>query len=205
MITVEVDINIEFIEIAPSTSMAVALSTVDLDFEGFVNWRGRRWWRWWGRRSGSTGPDDTMVDMPVVGNNLLDDRRANFWLRRWRRWWRRWGWRGGRSRSSLFLASDDDFVSYDFAVLGWGFGARTADDKLLALSGDQVAAVTGWGWKAPLTTSNCQGTPFSARVSAITAVLSALCMNLKVAVVLLEADGAPLSRHVPTVAADFTA
>jgi hypothetical protein len=36
LVAVEVDINIELLEVAPSTSTAVALSSVDLNLEGFV-------------------------------------------------------------------------------------------------------------------------------------------------------------------------
>lgn len=32
----------------------------------------------------------TMVDVSVVCDDLLDDRRADFWLWSWRRWWGRW-------------------------------------------------------------------------------------------------------------------
>jgi hypothetical protein len=147
-----------------------------------------------------------MVNVPVMCDDLLDNRRTDLWLRGWRRWWRRRGWRGRGSGCSLLLASDDDFVSYDLSVVLRGrFGAWTADNELLTLPSDQVAAVACWGRKTPLATSNSQGAPLSACVPAIAAELSAVGANLKVAVTLLEADGASLSRDVPAVAADFAA
>ena len=58
----------------------------------------------------------TVVDVPVVGDDLLDDRRPDLWLRRW--WWGWWGWRGLRRRRALFHAANDYFVLDDFALAG---------------------------------------------------------------------------------------
>ena len=147
-----------------------------------------------------------MVDVPVVSDDLLDDRRPDFWLWSWRRrWGRRRGRRRGR-RSALLFESDDDFVSNDFpVVLWWGLGARAADDKLLALPGNQLTTRAHGGWQAPLAAANRQRTSLSARVSAVTAKFPAVCTELKVAVVLLEADRASFSRDVAAVAAHFAA
>lgn len=83
-----------------------------------------------------------MVNVSVMCDDLLDDRGSDLRLRSWRWGWRRRGWRGRRSGCSLLFAADDDLVSYDFAVVLRGrLGAWTADDKLLALPGDQIAAV----------------------------------------------------------------
>jgi hypothetical protein len=147
-----------------------------------------------------------MVNVPVMCDDLLDNRRTDLWLRGWRRWWRRRGWRGRGSGCSLLLASDDDFVSYDLSVVLRGrFGAWTADNELLTLPSDQVAAVACWGRKTPLATSNRQRAPLPACVPAIAAEFSAVRPNLKVAVTLLEANGASFSGDVPAVAADFAA
>jgi hypothetical protein len=147
-----------------------------------------------------------MVNVSVVCDDLLDDRGTNLWLRSWRWGWRRRGWRGRRSGCSLLLAADDDLVSYDFAVvLGRRLGTWTADDKLLALPSDQIAAVARWGRETPLAVSNRQGAPLSAGVPAIAAEFSAVCAELEVTVTLLEADRASFSRDVPAVAADFAA
>lgn len=148
----------------------------------------------------------TVVNVPVVGDDLLNDGRADFWFWSWRWRWGRRRWRRRRGRSTLFLASDDDLVSYDFAVvLRRGFCAGATDDKLLALASNQLAAVACWRWKTPFAASDCQGTPFSAGVPTITAEFSAVCTNLKVAVFFLEADRASLSRHVAAMATDLAA
>lgn len=147
-----------------------------------------------------------MVNVSVMRDDLLNDRRANFRLRRWwrRRW--RWGWGWRRSGSAFLLAPDDDLVPDDFArVGGWRLLTRTADDELLTLTSDQVTTIASRRRETPLATSNRQGAPFSAGVSSITTELSAVGTDFKIAVSLLEADGASFSRDVPAVAAHFTA
>jgi len=72
------------------------------------SWRRRRLrWRCW-----STGRFYAVVDMAMVVNNFLDDRRSDNGL--WWRWrWRRWGWRRSwlswrlRGWRSLSSANDD--------------------------------------------------------------------------------------------------
>ena len=53
----------------------------------------------------------TMVDMPVMRDDLLDDRRSDLWLRRWWWWWRRWrelwGWRALFHTANHYLILDD--------------------------------------------------------------------------------------------------
>jgi hypothetical protein len=209
LFTVEVDIDIEFLVLGPSTSATAAFSAVDLDLVCFVyNRRGRRWWRrrrGWCRRAGS---DNAVINVSVVRDDLLNNGGTNFWLWHWRRRRRRRRWRRRGCGSPLFFASNDDLVSYNFSVvLGrGGLGAWTADDKLLTFSCDQVASIACGRRKTLLAaTPNSQGAPFSARVSAITAELAAVCLELELAIVLLEADGAPLSRNVSAVAAEFAA
>jgi hypothetical protein len=147
-----------------------------------------------------------VINVPVVRDNLLDNRRSDFWLRSWRRGWRRRRWRRRGGRGALFFASDDDLVSYDFAVvLGRRLGAWAADDKLLALPSNQLAASAYWRRKTPLAASDCQGSAFSAGVSAVAAEFAAVCTELKVTVLFLEADRASLSRHVAAMATDLAA
>lgn len=200
-----------------------SLSSVNFNLKRLID-RGRRrgrWWRGWGGGANSDhtwvvvssgyvilkGCRLTVVDVTVVRDDLLDNRRADFRLGGWC-WRRRWrGWGGRRSRRALFFAPDDDLISNDLTVVGgrWRVLARTADDKLFTLSGDQIAAVACWRWQTPLTASNRQGAPLSAGISAIAAELAAVGAKLKVAVTLLEANGAPLGGHIPTVAADLAA
>jgi hypothetical protein len=182
------------------------LSAVNLDLKGLVDWWRRRRRRRWRRGCWGTRADDTVIDVPVVSDNLLNNGRTDFWLRSWRRWWgrRRWGRR--RGGSTLFLTPDNDLVSHNLAVVGGGrLSARAADDKLLALPSHQLAAVACRRGQAPLAASNRQRTPFSAAVSTIAAEFSAVCANLKLSVLFLEADRLPLSRDVAAMAADFAA
>jgi hypothetical protein len=139
-------------------------------------------------------------------DDLLDNGRSDLWFWHWRRWGRRRGRRGRWGGRSLLFTPDDDLVSYNLSIiLGWRFRTWTADNELLALPGNQVAAIACWGRKAPLATSDGQGASFPARVSAITAELSTVRANLEIAVPLLKANGASFGGNVPAMATDFAA
>lgn len=78
----------------------------------------------------------TMINMSVVCDDFLNDRRSDFRL--WWRWWRRWRRRG---RATLFLASNDDLVLDHLATRGRRW-LPTTDDKLLPLPRNQLSART---------------------------------------------------------------
>jgi len=107
-----------------------------------------------------------MVNVSVMGDDLLDDRRPDFRL-----WWWRWRWRqrshNGRGRA--LTASNDDLVLDDFAL--WR-GLAASDYELLALSRDQLSAGGPWGGQTPLAATNDQRVLLDLALPAMAALLA---------------------------------
>jgi hypothetical protein len=94
------------------SSTATAVSMPNGDLEALVAGRRRRR----RRRSWRSSPFDAMVNVAVMGDDLLDDRRPDFGL--WRRR-RRGEWCRCRAWGTLLPASDDDLVFDHIARWRW--------------------------------------------------------------------------------------
>lgn len=142
-----------------------------------------------------------MVDVSMMCDDLLDNRRSDLWLRRW--WWR-WGrWQGLRRGRALFHTANDYFVLNDFALTRSSrLLARAANNKFLMLAGNELSTRTGRRERS-LAASYDQRVSLYASVPAIAAELAARGADVKVAVSLLEANGATLSRDIAAVTAEF--
>jgi hypothetical protein len=138
----DVSVDDDFLLVGPAVSSAFPF---DLDFEVLFSggWgRGRRWRR--RRRRRRSRSFDPVVNMSVVSDDLLDDRRTNDRLELRRRWRRGFGsrfsrWLRNRRRTPL-AASDDDLLLFD------GFAWRrswSTDDPFLFFPCDQVSAARG--------------------------------------------------------------
>ena len=89
-----------------------------------------------------------MINMSMMGDDFLDDRRPDFRL--W--WWRGRGWQRSLNRGFRALAaSNNDLVFDDFAR--WLGGFTATDYELFMLSCNQLSA-DSWGRQAPLTATN---------------------------------------------------
>jgi len=100
--------------------------TMDLNFQ--VVFLGRTWWRRrWRRRSGLTGRLNTVIDVAMVMDDLLNNRwpndRLRWWWRRrrWRSWFSWWLW----SRRP-FSPADDDLLTFNLTGWRWWTGRALA-------------------------------------------------------------------------------
>ena len=132
----------------------------------------------------------TVVDVPVMCDDLLDDGRSDLWLGHW--WWRWWGRQGLGGGRALFHAANDYLVLDDFTLAGPSrLLARAANNKLLVLASDQLS--TGARrWHRALPAPYDQGVALDAAISAVATELAARGADVEVAVALLEANGASL-------------